>query len=127
MKTRLLLATVALLSSASPAAAQSLFNSAGLGLPLEALDGRSRALGNLGIGLPGASFLPTDPAALGRFTVSTGVIAAQPSWVDFSNDVGQSGNFQGNRFPLIGLAYPLAGGMASVQLGSFLDQNFRIA
>lgn len=127
MKTRLLIATVALLSAASPAVAQSLFNSAGLGLPLEALDGRSRALGNLGIGLPGASFLPTDPAALGRFTVSTGVIAAQPSWVDFSNDVGQSGNFQGNRFPLIGLAYPIAGGMASVQLGSFLDQNFRIA
>lgn len=125
MKPRIFLVVLALGTVGAPAGAQSLFNSAGLGLPLEALDGRSRALGNLGIGLPGGAFLPTDPAGLGRLRVSTGVIAGQPSWVDYSNQAGQSGNFQGNRFPLLGLAYPLAGGMASVQLGSFLDQNYR--
>lgn len=112
-------------SGVAPAAAQSLYNAAGLGVPVEALDGRARALGNLGIGLRGGSFMPTDPGALGRMAVSTGVMAAQPSWVDYEvNDV--AGSFQGTRFPLLGLAYPLFQGMMSVQIGSFLDQRYQV-
>lgn len=103
---------------------QSVFNAAGLGVPSEALDGRSRAMGSMGIGLPGGAFMPTDPAALGRLTLATGVVATQPSWTDFSTDAGRSGSFQANRFPLMGLAYPLFGGMMSFQIGSFLDQHY---
>ncbi len=109
---------------AREATAQSVFNAAGLGVPSEALDGRSRALGSMGIGLPGGAFMPTDPAALGRLAVATGVFANQPSWVDYSAEGGPSGSFQGNRFPLMGLAYPVFDGMMSLQVGSFLDQNY---
>lgn len=49
-----------------PLAAQSLFGSSGLGLPLEAVDARARALGNLGLGLSGGALLPGDPAAAAR-------------------------------------------------------------
>jgi hypothetical protein len=89
--------TLVLSSAGAPVAAQSLFNSAGMGLPIEALDGRARALGNLGIGLRGASLMPTDPAAIARYQMPTGIMAGQPSWVDFSQDGGASGSFQGNR------------------------------
>ncbi|MDX1493412.1 MAG: hypothetical protein R3253_05095 [Longimicrobiales bacterium] len=112
------------LTVAAPLEAQSVFNSAGLGVPSEALDGRSRAMGSMGIGLPGGAFMPTDPGALGRLTVATGVVASQPSWIDYAADGGPSGSFQANRFPLLGLAYPAFNGMVSFQVGSFLDQNY---
>lgn len=105
--------------------AQSLFNAAGIGTPVEALDGRARALGNLGIGLSGAALMPTDPGAMARIPISTGIMAGQPSWVDYTSDGGGSGHFQGNRFPLLGIAYPILSGMASIQIGSFLDQHFQ--
>lgn len=115
---------VCVAASAAPLSAQSLFNAAGLGVPIEALDGRARALGSLGIGLPGGAFMPADPAALGRLSVSTGVMVSTPSWLDFEEEGGASGQFQGNRFPLLGIAYPILDGMMSVQIGSFLDQHY---
>ncbi len=123
----LLVAIAVAATTATTTEAQSLFNAAGLGVPVEALDGRARALGNLGIGLDGASFMPTDPASLGRLAVSTGVMAAQPSWVDYESDAGPSGRVQGNRFPLLGIAYPLIDGMMFVQVGAYLDQHYRTA
>lgn len=122
----LLAAVVLLLGLTTTAAAgQSVFNAAGLGVPSEALDGRSRAMGSMGIGLPGGAFMPTDPGALGRLTTATGVVAIQPTWLEYSADSGESGSFQTNRFPLLGVGYPVFGGMMSVQIGSFLDQNYR--
>lgn len=124
MRQRSFLVALLLSTAAAPVCAQSLFNSAGMGLPLEALDGRARALGSLGIGLRGASLMPTDPAAVARFQISTGVMAGQPSWVQYAQDGGVTGSFQGNRFPLMGIAYPVFSGMMSIQIGSFLDQHF---
>ena len=115
-----------LLASAAPVWGQSLFNAAGLGMPVEALDGRARALGSMGIGLGGPSIMPTDPGGLARLGISTGVMAASPSWVDYSASGDDSGSFQGNRFPLVGIGYPFFGGMASVQFGSFLDQTYEL-
>jgi hypothetical protein len=115
---------VALLGGApARATAQSLFNAAGMGVPVEGLDGRARALGNVGIGLNGSALMPTDPAAAGRLVTGTGVIAGQPSWVDFSRE-GVTQRFQGTRFPLLGVAYPAFSGMLTFQLGSFLDQQY---
>lgn len=125
MRNRAILLGLALVAHGTPVVAQSLFNAAGMGVPIEALDARARALGNLGIGLPGASLLPSDPASAGRFAISTGVMAGQPSWVNYVAEGGISGKFQGNRFPLMGMAYPLFAGMMSVQIGSFLDQHFQ--
>ena len=88
MMKRLLMALAMLAAIGTPGAGQSLFNAAGLGVPVEGLDGRARALGNLGIGLGGGSFLPTDPAALGYLSVSTGVMVAQPTWIDYASSGG---------------------------------------
>jgi len=127
MRLRILSTALAVLTFAPTGGSllgQSLFNSAGIGLPVEALDGRARALANLGVGLRDASFAPTDPAASARYLIPTGVMAGQPSWVDYSQNGGGSGSFRGTRFPLLGLAYPMFSGIASVQIGSFLDQQF---
>ena len=43
-------------------AGQSLFGSQGLGMPVEPVDARARALGTLGVGLLGPSLSPTDLA-----------------------------------------------------------------
>jgi len=106
--------------------AQSLFNAAGLGTPVEALDGRARALGSFGIGLTGGSMMQTDPGGLARLGISTGIMAASPSWIDYSASGNRSGSFQGNRFPLLGIAYPAFGGMAAVQITSVLDQTYEV-
>lgn len=114
-----------LLAADAPVAAQSIFNSAGIGLPVEALDGRARALGGFGIGLQGPAILPSDPAASARVLLPSGVIAAQPSWVDLSEaGVGQHNYYQGTRFPLLGLAYPALGGTFTLHSSSVFDQSF---
>jgi len=123
---RLALAVLGALATLAPAAsAQSIFNSAGMGLPLEALDGRARALGSFGIGLPGGSLTPSDPAAAGRVLLPSGVISVQPSWTELS-EAGTTDQtfFKGTRFPLIGLAYPVQRGMMTVYAMSVFDQRF---
>lgn len=122
---RLAILAALAVGSATVAEGQSVFNAAGLGVPSEALDARARALGSMGIGLPGGAFMPTDPAALGRLTVATGVVATQPSRVEYSREPGESGSFESNRFPILGVAYPAFEGMMSIQIGSFLDQRYR--
>lgn len=107
--------------------AQSLFSAAGLGIPMEALDGRSRALGNLGIGLLGPEISATDPAALGLMVAPTAIFTSQPSWVNFDHPGGgDSGSFHSTRFPLVGVAYPAWKlGMMALTFSSFLDQRFQ--
>lgn len=126
MKIRPALVALALAMSVPGAAeAQSLFNSAGLGRPMEPIDGRSRALGGFGIGLQGGSLAPlTDPGATARVTVPNGIMISQPSWVEAARGGSDLGDFRGTRFPLVAVGYPVAGGMATVHLGSVLDQRF---
>jgi hypothetical protein len=118
---------LAVLAAAAPAHAQSMFNAAGVGMPVEALDGRARALGSLGIGLPGTNgLLPADPAAAVRLPVPGGLISAQPAWVDLTRD-GSGGHtyFRGSRWPLFAAGYPMLGGMATFHAAPVLDQRFR--
>lgn len=110
------------------AQAQSLFSAAGLGIPVETFDGRSRAMGSVGVGLMGAEVSPTDPSALGLMAAPTAIITSQPSWVDFERSGGESGSFQSTRFPMLGMAYPMwKGGMMSITISSFLDQRYSAA
>jgi len=115
---------VVLAFAAVEGSAQSLYNAAGIGLPVEPIDGRARALGNLGIGLPGNALLPGDPAAAGMLLAPSAVVVGQPSWVDYEQGAASSGSFQGNRFPLLGIGYPAATGMFTFMLSSFLDQHY---
>jgi len=121
---RLLVLTALVCLTSTPLRAQSLFNAAGLGFPSESIDGRGRALGNLGIGLWGHSILPSDPGAAGLLVIPTALLVAQPSWVDYQRGEDETGSFQGNRFPLVAIGYPLQGGMFTASFGSFLDQRF---
>ena len=124
MRTRLIALCACLLAHA-PVSAQSIFNSAGLGMPIEPLDGRARALGSFGIGLRGPTLLPTDPAAAARLLLPTGVIVAQPSWVDLRQEgSGQRAYHQGTRFPLLALAYQSLGGTFMAQFSSVFDQGY---
>lgn len=125
MSARILALAIGLLVTGAPLSGQSIFGSSGIGLPLEALDGRARSLGSFGIGLQGASLLPSDPAAAASVLLPTGVIVAQPSWVDLTEESGgEHSYFQGTRFPLLGLAYPAFGGTFTVHLASVFDQTF---
>jgi hypothetical protein len=123
-RTALLVALVAAVPA--PAAAQSLFNAAGLGVPSDPLDARTRALGGVGIGLRGPLLLGSDPAAAADYLLPSGSLTAQPAWVDFErSDVTESGTFQGTRFPALGIAYPTAHSMVvTLSLDSFLDQRY---
>ncbi|MEX2467947.1 MAG: hypothetical protein WD995_13640 [Gemmatimonadota bacterium] len=124
MQLRTGLAAIALLAAPFAVEAQSIFNSAGLGRPVDAVDARARSLGSLGIGLQGGYLSPADPAAAGRLGFASAVMVTQPSWVEASRDGTPVGDFRGTRFPLMGVAYPVLSGMATVQLGSYLDQRF---
>jgi len=124
MKVRHALLVGLLIAVPGASEAQSVFNSAGLGRPIDAVDGRARALGSAGIGLRGASLSPTDPAAAARLGFASAIMVAQPSWTEVTNAGAPAGDFRGARFPLLGIGYPLKGGIATVQLGSMLDQRF---
>ena len=56
--------------------------------------------------------------------IPSAVLVAQPSWVEFQRGADDVGEFQGNRFPLIGIGYPLRAGMFTASFASFLDQRF---
>lgn len=104
---------------------QSFFNGVGLGVPIDAVDARSRALGNAGIGLWGTALLPGDPAAAAGITVPTAVFTAQPIWVETLRG-DESVEHQSTRFPLVAIAYPAWDlGTITFSFGSFLDQRYR--
>ena len=56
---------------------QSLFNAAGLGLPSDAIDARSRSLGGVGLGLRGPSIQSMDPCRPRSTNSASRSLAAQ--------------------------------------------------
>lgn len=123
---RMVCALLAGLAPGAPLGAQSIFNSAGIGLPIDALDGRTRALGSFGIGLRGSSLSPTDPGAAGRVVLPTGLIAVQPSWIELSEEGTPDRTFfRGTRFPLVAIAYPVGRGTVTLHAASVFDQRYR--
>jgi hypothetical protein len=119
-------AVLVLAAFASPLRAQSLYSSAGVGLPLQAVDGRTRALGSIGIGLREPTILPADPAGVARLQLPTGIISVQPSWIDLTQSGSTDHHYaRGSRFPLVAVAYPLAQGMVMAEVASVFDQRYR--
>lgn len=122
------LAVLALLLAVLPgqARAQSLFGTAGLGLPVSPLDGRARALGGIGTGLLGENtslINPADVAGIGFRSISA---VFQPSSQRISVD-GESQRRGATRFPLIRVLYPFGTRIVgSVGYGAFLDQSWAI-
>ncbi|MBT8397598.1 MAG: hypothetical protein HKO65_12300, partial [Gemmatimonadetes bacterium] len=106
MRRSLSIALLGLASVAPALSGQSLFGSQGLGMPMDPMGARARALGTLGVGLPGPALTPVDVASAARIFLPTAQITLQPQWVDVSFG-DQSASTQGTRFPQLGLAYPV--------------------
>jgi len=123
---RILGLVVALLLVAPSAAnAQSLISAEGLGLPIEPMDARARALGVVGPGLFASGLLQGDPAGTSQWVLPTITATFQPTWGDFQRD-GETGDLRGTRFPLIGLSYPFGRiGVISASYGGVLDQRWQ--
>ena len=97
---RALMILVAMLVVAAPARAQSLFSARGLGLPVQPVDARSRALGGVGVGLFGLNMSMVNPAEIAGFSRRGVTAALQPTMTDIT--IGDaSDNVNGTRFPLM--------------------------
>lgn len=120
-----LLAALAL--PANPASTQSLFSTAGLGLPHQPLDARARLLGGGGVGLFGANASLVNPAEAASFTTRGVSATFQPTSRSLDLEGGE-GQLGGTRFPLIAVLYPLTDRIVlQAGAGSFLDQSFGVA
>lgn len=102
-------------------AGQSILAQAGLGVPSDPLDARSRALGVVGVGLTGWGIFPTDPAAAAGLRLPTVVGSFQPAT---SSVDGQGGSAGHTRFPVVGVAYPFGANVLTATFGSYLDPRW---
>ncbi len=119
-------AIIALCALIGPVGAesQSFVGFRALGVPVEAGTGRQAALGGFGIGMSGASVLPTDPAAAARLTLPTVTASMQPSWGTFDL-ADQDGRSRTTRFPLIGIGYPAYGiGVVTLSLAGHMERRW---
>ncbi|HEX7050590.1 MAG TPA: hypothetical protein VF188_10345 [Longimicrobiales bacterium] len=115
-----------LAATAPPAAAQSIFASEGLGVPVAPLDARARALGGIGVGLLGPNASLVNPAAAVEYLLRGATAGYQSS--DRSIDLdGAQGDAGSSRFPLLHVLYPIGQSVvASAGYGSFLDQSWAV-
>ncbi len=116
----------ALAGPPAPATAQSLFSTAGLGLPNQPLDARARLLGGGGVGLFGANASLVNPAEAAGFTTRGVSATFQPTSRSLDLE-GGDGELGGTRFPLVTVVYPLTGRVVlQAGAGAFLDQSFGV-
>jgi hypothetical protein len=119
------LLALALLAAPVSASAQSLFSARGLGVPIDPLDGRARALGGIGVGLPGLNPSLVNPAEIG--IGRRGVTAVlQPS--AHSLDTGSAtGDVSASRFPMFGILYPATPRLTiGIGYAGYLEQSWAV-
>ncbi len=123
-KTLMVLALVAM-AAPGRASGQSFLGFRGLGVPVGVADGRSVALGNLGIGLTRVGLSASDPAAATQILLPSVFVSMQPMWGDFQLE-DQSGTMRTTRFPLIAIGYPVpsVSGTVTLSLAGFLEQRW---
>jgi hypothetical protein len=119
-------AIAAAAATLTPAAAQSLFGTRGLGVPAPAVDARAASLGGIGVGLIGFHTSLINPAEVAGVTRRGVSAALQP--VNATTDVdGQEGGTSGTRFPLLRVMFPLGDRtVASIAYGSYLEQSWAL-
>lgn len=112
--------------SPAPAAAQSLFGTRGLGVPVPAVDARAAALGGIGVGLIGFHTSVINPAEIAGITRRGVSAALQP--VNAQTEVGgETDATSGTRFPLMRVLFPVGTrAVASVAYGSYLEQSWAV-
>ena len=117
---------VAALLVAAPARAQSLFSARGLGLPVQPVDARTRALGGVGVGLFGLNQSMVNPAEIAGFSRRGVTAALQPTMTDIT--IGDaSDNVSGSRFPLMHAVLPVGSRVVlGLGYGASYDQFWSI-
>jgi hypothetical protein len=117
---------VLFVSIVQPAAAQSLFGTSGLGLPLAPVDARARALGGIGVGLFDFNPSLVNPAEVAGVRWR-GVVAAYQPTANKVSFGGETDDIGGTTFPLIRVLYPVNERLiASVGYGGVLDQSWSV-
>ncbi len=109
------------LSAPAGVEAQSLLSAGGLGVPSGTPDGLTRALGGVGIGIRGAHFAPTDPAAAG-WALLPGLSISMESSTESVEGEETTGR---TRFPGFGIVYPYGRFVYTVGYSAFLSQEWR--
>ena len=125
MKRTLIILALVAMAAPGRASGQSFLGFRGLGVPVGAADGRSVALGNLGIGLRQVGLSASDPAAAAHILLPSVFVSMQPMWGDFQLEE-QSGTTRTTRFPLIAIGYPVlaVNGTVTLSLAGFLEQRW---
>lgn len=113
-------------AAATPATAQSLFATRGLGVPVYPVDARAAALGGIGVGIIGFHTSVVNPAELAGLTRRGVSAALQP--ISTSVDVeGVEDGTSGTRFPLVTVLYPVSPRLVmSLGYGGYLDQTWGV-
>lgn len=107
-----------------PLSGQSLLATGGLGVPVESLDARARALGSVGVGLSGVSLSVRDPASFGGAVLPTVTATGQYLSAEAPGGAGTVST-DATRFPHVGIAYPVSERVvAFLSWGGFLDQRW---
>jgi hypothetical protein len=120
------LVVLALAASAAPAGAQSLFGMRGLGVPVDPIDPRARALGSVGTGLIDLNTSLVNPADLAGIRRRGVVATVQPFFGSDEID-GRIDDVESTRFPLIQIIYPIRTRLVvGLGYGGFLDQSWGV-
>ena len=123
-RVQLFVCLLALLLPAN-AAAQSLFATHGLGVPIEGVDARGRALGVNGVGLLGLSTSMLNPAEASGM-LRRGITATFQPWSASVEFNGEEGEIGGTRFPLIVALYPVRRFTFTLGYSGLLDQSWAV-
>ena len=124
MFTRLLAALGVLAVCAPPLLGQSLLARQGLGYTIEPVDARARALGGVGLGLPGLNLSLINPAGVAGVPAPALLVGFQYDESEASFG-GVTAEGQSPRFPVVHAALPLGERwVLSAGYGGFLDQSW---
>ncbi|HSL72290.1 MAG TPA: hypothetical protein VK864_18720 [Longimicrobiales bacterium] len=123
---RRFLTAVVMLAAAAPLPAQSLFGTRGLGVPVDPIDPRARALGSIGTGLLGLNTSLVNPAELAGI-LRRGVTATVQPFYGSEEIGGRTDDLAGTRFPIVQLLYPVRDRyVLALGYGGFMDQSWSV-
>ncbi|MGH7462723.1 MAG: hypothetical protein ACREMA_17070, partial [Longimicrobiales bacterium] len=121
------LLVLSFLAATAPAGAQSLFGMRGLGVAVDPLDPRARALSSLGTGLLGLNASLVNPADLAGIR-RRGVVATLQPFFGSAEVAGRTDDVESTRFPLIQIMYPVRQRVVvGVGYGGFLEQSWAVS
>ncbi len=106
-----------------PLEAQSLLGAGGLGVPVDPMDARARAMGSGGPGLFGWHLSPHDPGAGAGMNLPSVTATLQPTSSQMVRN-GETLDVGGTYFPHVAVSYPFDRGVLSVTLAGVLDQEW---